>query len=73
MRPPHTNSDISVHFTNADIFHAADTSGMVLNPFIDYLTGGSIDGQIQAAETNLGKERGVSEFSTRACNVKSTL
>jgi glyoxylase-like metal-dependent hydrolase (beta-lactamase superfamily II) len=52
--PAHTDSDISVHFTDADIFHAGDTFWNGAYPFIDYSTGGSIDGQIQAAEANLG-------------------
>ncbi|ABF42742.1 Zn-dependent hydrolase [Candidatus Koribacter versatilis Ellin345] len=53
--PAHTDSDISVHFTEADIFHAGDTFWNRSYPFIDYSTGGSIDGQIRAAEENLSK------------------
>ena len=53
--PAHTDSDISVHFTEADIFHAADTFWNRDYPFIDYATGGSIDGQIRAAEANIAK------------------
>jgi glyoxylase-like metal-dependent hydrolase (beta-lactamase superfamily II) len=53
--PAHTDSDISVHFTEADIFHVADTFWNGYYPFIDYSTGGSIDGMIRAAETNLAK------------------
>ena len=51
--PAHTDSDISVHFAEADIFHCADTFWNGLYPFIDYSTGGSIDGMIKAAEFNL--------------------
>jgi len=51
--PAHTDSDISVHFTEADIFHAGDTFWNGAYPFIDYSTGGSIDGHIEAAEANL--------------------
>ena len=51
--PAHTDSDISVHFTEADIFHTGDTFWNRNYPFIDYSTGGSIDGTIRAAETNL--------------------
>jgi glyoxylase-like metal-dependent hydrolase (beta-lactamase superfamily II) len=51
--PAHTDSDISVHFVEADIFHAGDTWWNGVYPFIDYSTGGSIDGAIRAADTNL--------------------
>jgi glyoxylase-like metal-dependent hydrolase (beta-lactamase superfamily II) len=53
--PAHTDSDISVHFTDADIFHIADTYWNGYYPFIDYSTGGSIDGMIRATEANLAK------------------
>lgn len=56
--PAHTDSDISVHFTEADIFHAGDTFWNRNYPFIDYSTGGSIDGQIRAAEANIAKVTG---------------
>jgi glyoxylase-like metal-dependent hydrolase (beta-lactamase superfamily II) len=51
--PAHTDSDISVHFTDADIIDVADTLWNGHFPFIDYSTGGSIDGMIRAAEANL--------------------
>lgn len=51
--PAHTDSDISVHFTDADVVHLGDTWWNGVYPFIDYSTGGSIDGSIRAAETNL--------------------
>jgi len=53
--PSHTDSDISVHFTEADVLHTGDTFWNREYPFIDYSTGGSIDGQIRAAEANLAK------------------
>lgn len=53
--PAHTDSDISVHFTDADILHVADTFWNGVYPFIDYSTGGSIDGTIRAAEANVAK------------------
>ena len=53
--PAHTDSDISVHFEEADILHVGDTFWNRDYPFIDYSTGGSIDGQIRAAEANLSK------------------
>ena len=51
--PAHTDSDISVRFVEADVLHAADTYWNGVYPFIDYSTGGSIDGSIRAAEANL--------------------
>jgi glyoxylase-like metal-dependent hydrolase (beta-lactamase superfamily II) len=51
--PAHTDSDISVLFEEANILHVGDTFWNRNYPFIDYSTGGSIDGQILAAETNL--------------------
>src|SRR6201987_5681038 len=53
--PAHTDSDISALFTEADIFHVADTFWNGYYPFIDYSTGGSIDGMIHATEVNLAK------------------
>jgi glyoxylase-like metal-dependent hydrolase (beta-lactamase superfamily II) len=53
--PAHTDSDISVHFTDADIFQVADTFWNGYYPFIDYSTGGNIDGMIRATEANLAK------------------
>jgi glyoxylase-like metal-dependent hydrolase (beta-lactamase superfamily II) len=51
--PAHTDGDISVRFSEADIFHCGDTYWNRIYPFIDYSTGGSIDGTIKAAEANL--------------------
>jgi glyoxylase-like metal-dependent hydrolase (beta-lactamase superfamily II) len=53
--PAHTDSDISVDFTDADILHCADTLWNGHYPFIDYSTGGSIDGMIRAAEANVAR------------------
>ncbi|MBA2125712.1 MBL fold metallo-hydrolase [Hyphomicrobium methylovorum] len=53
--PAHTDSDISVHFAEADILHAGDTFWNGIYPFIDYSTGGSIDGMIAACKTNLAR------------------
>lgn len=53
--PAHTDSDISVHFTEANVFHTGDTFWNRSYPFIDYSTGGSLDGQIRAAEANIAK------------------
>jgi glyoxylase-like metal-dependent hydrolase (beta-lactamase superfamily II) len=53
--PAHTDSDISIHFTDVDILLAADTFWNGAYPFIDYCTGGSIDGAIRAAELNISR------------------
>ena len=53
--PAHTDSDISVHFTDTDILHVADTFWNGYYPFIDYSTGGSIDGLIRATDANLAR------------------
>jgi glyoxylase-like metal-dependent hydrolase (beta-lactamase superfamily II) len=53
--PAHTDSDISVHFADADILHVGDTCWNGYYPFIDYSTGGSIDGAIRAAEANVAR------------------
>jgi glyoxylase-like metal-dependent hydrolase (beta-lactamase superfamily II) len=49
----HTDSDISVTFGEADIVHVGDTFWNGIYPFIDYSTGGSIDGMIAASNANL--------------------
>jgi glyoxylase-like metal-dependent hydrolase (beta-lactamase superfamily II) len=51
--PAHTDCDISVNFTDADVIHVGDTWWNHYYPFIDYVTGGSIDGTVRAAETNI--------------------
>jgi len=56
--PAHTDSDISVEFTEADVLHVADTWWNGHYPFIDYSTGGSIDGSIRAAEANVARVTG---------------
>lgn len=53
--PAHTDSDISVHFTEANILQVGDTFWNGYYPFIDYSTGGSIDGMIRATDANLAK------------------
>ena len=51
--PAHTDSDIAVTFVESDILHTGDTYWNGIYPFIDYSTGGSIDGMIAAADANL--------------------
>ena len=52
-QPAHTDSDISVRFMDGDVLHVGDTWWNGVYPFIDYSTGGSIDGTIGAAEANI--------------------
>ena len=49
----HTDSDISVVFEEADVIHVGDTWWNGFYPFIDYSTGGGIDGMIRATKRNL--------------------
>ena len=51
--PAHTDGDISVTFAEADILHTGDTYWNGIYPFIDYSTGGNIQGMIKATEANL--------------------
>jgi len=51
--PAHTDGDISVNFGEADILHVGDTYWNGIYPFIDYSTGGNIEGMIKATEQNL--------------------
>jgi glyoxylase-like metal-dependent hydrolase (beta-lactamase superfamily II) len=53
--PAHTDSDISVMFSEANVIHVGDTYWNGIYPFIDYSTGGSIDGTIKATEANLAR------------------
>jgi glyoxylase-like metal-dependent hydrolase (beta-lactamase superfamily II) len=53
--PAHTDCDISVHFTQADVLHVADTWWNGVYPFIDYSSGGNIDGMIAATVANLAR------------------
>jgi glyoxylase-like metal-dependent hydrolase (beta-lactamase superfamily II) len=51
----HTDSDLSVYFTEADVLHVGDTWWNGVYPFIDRSTGGSIDGMIRATDSNLAR------------------
>ena len=51
--PGHTDGDISVTFAKTNILHAGDTFWNGIYPFIDYSTGGSIDGTLAACDANL--------------------
>jgi len=49
----HTDGDISAYFIEADVLHTGDTWWNGHYPFVDYSTGGNINGMIKAAEANL--------------------
>ena len=51
--PGHTDTDVRVTFAGADVVHVGDTWWNGHYPFIDYSTGGSIDGSIRSAEANV--------------------
>jgi glyoxylase-like metal-dependent hydrolase (beta-lactamase superfamily II) len=51
--PAHTDSDISVTFAEANVVHVGDIFWNGIYPFIDYSTGGSIDGTIAACDVSL--------------------
>jgi glyoxylase-like metal-dependent hydrolase (beta-lactamase superfamily II) len=53
FEPAHTDSDIYIHFHNADTVHLGDIFFNGFYPFIDESTGGSIGGMIRGAETGL--------------------
>ena len=53
--PSHTDGDISAYFVEADVLHCGDTWWNGHYPFIDYSTGGNINGMIKAAESNLAR------------------
>jgi glyoxylase-like metal-dependent hydrolase (beta-lactamase superfamily II) len=50
-----TDTDLSVHFEEADIFHTGDIWWNGDYPFLDHSTGGSIDGTLGAAQATLAK------------------
>lgn len=51
--PAHTDTDIYIHFHNADVLHVGDIWFNGFYPFIDEGTGGSIGGTINAAQKML--------------------
>ena len=52
--PAHTDTDIYIHFQNADVLHLGDIFFNKSYPFIDEGSGGSIGGTISAAQKSLG-------------------
>ncbi len=51
--PAHTDGDVLVHFTNANVLHMGDTFFNGFYPFIDYSSEGWIGGMAAAAERAL--------------------
>ena len=51
--PAHTDGDIRVTFNDLGVVHLGDTWWNGHYPFIDYSTGGSLNGMIRAAEENV--------------------
>jgi cyclase len=51
--PAHTDTDIYIHFHNANVLHVGDIWFNGMYPFIDEATGGKIGGMIAAAEKAL--------------------
>jgi len=53
FEPAHTDTDIYIHFHNADVLHMGDVFFNGIYPFIDESTGGKIDGMILGAQKGL--------------------
>jgi glyoxylase-like metal-dependent hydrolase (beta-lactamase superfamily II) len=51
--PAHTDTDISIYFVEANVLHCGDTWFSGFYPFIDYSSGGNINGMIAATERNI--------------------
>jgi len=50
----HTDGDSAIHFTNVNVIHMGDTMFNKMFPYIDFNSGGSLDGYIEAQKTVLG-------------------
>ncbi len=50
----HTDGDSAIHFTNLNVVHMGDTMFNKIFPYIDFGSGGSLDGFIEAQKTVLG-------------------
>jgi cyclase len=53
--PAHTDGDVVIHFTAADVFHMGDTYFRSGYPFLDVSSGGHVDGVIAAADRVLAE------------------
>jgi glyoxylase-like metal-dependent hydrolase (beta-lactamase superfamily II) len=54
VAPAHTDTDVIVRFERANVLHAGDTYFNGRYPFVDWSTGGRVDGMIDAANRVLG-------------------
>lgn len=50
VAPAHTDGDVIIHFTKADVVHMGDTYFIGSYPFIDVSTGGNVNGIIGVAD-----------------------
>ncbi len=50
LPPAHTDGDTTVHFANANVYHAGDLFFNGMYPFIDYSAGGNIEGMVTGAD-----------------------
>ncbi|MDX2132955.1 MAG: MBL fold metallo-hydrolase [Planctomycetota bacterium] len=57
LGPAHTDTDLLVEFQEAAVMHVGDVWWNGHYPFIDYSTGGSIDGTISAVDTCLARAK----------------
>lgn len=86
FEPAHTDTDIYIHFQNADVLHVGDIWFNGTYPFIDESSGGSIGGTIRADEKvlalagsktkiipghgRLGTKAELQEFHDMLCTVR---
>jgi cyclase len=49
FQPAHTDTDIYIHFQNANVIHMGDTFFNGVYPVIDFSTGGKVEGMLVAA------------------------
>jgi len=49
LSPAHTDTDVFIHFKNANVIHMGDTFFNSIYPYIDASTGGSVKGMVAAA------------------------
>ena len=50
LPPAYTDGDTTVHFANANVYHAGDLFFNGMYPFIDYSAGGNIEGMVTGAD-----------------------
>jgi glyoxylase-like metal-dependent hydrolase (beta-lactamase superfamily II) len=54
VAPAHTDGDVIVHFTKANVFHMGDVFITTGYPFVDLSSGGNVNGFIAAVDRVLG-------------------